>query len=461
MILFVEAQHHNITARGEEKSEAVPRPSSAVIMGLSPTTAVRNSCRRWMEGDHTTVTIDEDALNTFACEIANSIMVSESTTTGKHDNKEEERSINVTEWDADGWHYSGTKYLGTESMRMERVAMYVLSLDAMNFCFWPVEESNDDGITMTKNGLEYEHLAMALRNIAEVDDEVGPFEVDDMFDATGTSFALSPVNLSTMTPTKLCSLLQPHFPSPTAPDSSHEVTVYNLPNVDVRCKLLNELGRGLLKHHDGSALRMISKANGSADALVTIILETFPGFRDFVDTANPECDWETATDDSPSAIHFYKRAQIAVADLWAALGRRQRHHNRNESNTTLSTAEICQFDDIRLLTTFPDYRVPQILRHVNVLKYNSSLEKKVDNQVTIEKGSIDETSIRAGTVLAVEKIVHRVKEEVLSNAKVDNCSKIVDDISAVTIDWYLWQRGEKLDRANLLRPHHRVVTTFY
>jgi hypothetical protein len=424
-------------------------------MMFTPTSAVRNSCRRWMEGDQTTVTIDEDALNTFSCEIAHSIMVSESSTTGKNDDKVEERSINVTEWDADGWHYSGTKYLGTESMRMERVAMYVLALDAMNFCFWPVEELNDDGIAMSTNGLEYEHLAMALRNIAEMDDEVGPFEVDGMFDTAGMSYALSPVNLSTMTPTKLCSLLKPHFPSP------HDVIVYNLPNIEVRCKLLNELGRGLLKQHDGSALRMISKANGSADALVRIILDTFPGFRDFVDTANPECDWESATDDSPSVIHFYKRAQIAVADLWAALGRRQRHHNRNESNTALSNAEICIFDDIGLLTTFPDYRVPQILWHVNVLQYNSSLEKQVDNQVTIAKGSIDEISIRAGTVLAVEKIVQRVKEEILSNAKVDNCSKIVDDISAVTIDWYLWQRGEKLDRANLLGPHHRVVTTFY
>lgn len=423
-------------------------------MGFSPTTAVRNSCRRWMEDDQTTVTIDEDALNKFAREIVHSIMV------GTEGEKVEERSINVTEWDADGWHYSGKKYLGTESMRMERVAMYVLALDAMNFCFWPVEELNDDGIAMTKNGLEYEHLAMALRNIAGMDDDVGPFDVDGMFDATGKTFALSPVNLSTMTPTELCSLLHPHFPSPT-PDSQHDVIVYNLPNVEIRCNLLNELGRVLLEQHEGSALYMISKANCSADALVRIILESFPGFRDFVDTANPDSDWVSATDDSPSVIHFYKRAQIAVADLWAALGRRQRHCNRNESNTTLSTAEICKFDDIGLLTTFPDYRVPQILRHVNVLKYNLSLDKQVDNQVIIQKGSIDEISIRAGTVLAVEKIVHKVKEEILSNAKVDNCSKIVDDISAVTIDWYLWQRGEKLDRANLLGPHHRIVTTFY
>lgn len=382
-ILSYQASFTRTRTKRREKIEVFP-PERAKepnhIMGFSPTTAVRNSCRRWMEGDQTTVAIDEDALNMFAHEIAHSIMASESTTTGKNDNdKEEERSINVTEWDADGWHYSGTKYLGTESMRMERVAIYVLALDAMNFCFWPVEELNDDdGITMTKNGLEYEHLATALRNIAEMDDEVGPFEVDGMFDATGTSYALSPVNLSTMTPTKLRLLLQPNFPSPTS-DSQHDVIVYNLPNVEIRCNLLNELGRGLLEHHEGSALFMISKANCSADALVRIILESFPGFRDFVDTANPESDWESATDDSSLVIHFYKRAQIAVADLWAALGRRQRHCNRNESNTTLSTAEICKFDDIGLLTTFPDYRVPQILRHVNVLEYTLSLEKQVDN----------------------------------------------------------------------------------
>jgi hypothetical protein len=52
--------------------------------------------------------------------------------------------------------------------------------------------------------------------------------------------------------------------------------------VEVRCTPLNKLGDGLLDRHDGSALRMISKANGSADALVGIILDTFPSFRNYV-----------------------------------------------------------------------------------------------------------------------------------------------------------------------------------
>jgi hypothetical protein len=29
---------------------------------------------------------------------------------------------------------------------------------------------------------------------------------------------------------------------------------------------------------------------------------------------------------------------------------------------------MCQFDDIRLLTTFPDYRVPQMLWRAGVLR---------------------------------------------------------------------------------------------
>jgi hypothetical protein len=51
--------------------------------------------------------------------------------------------------------------------------------------------------------------------------------------------------------------------------------------------LLNKLSNGLLDRHDGSALCMISKANGSADALVGIILNMFPGFHDYVNLDAP------------------------------------------------------------------------------------------------------------------------------------------------------------------------------
>ncbi len=417
-------------------------------MTFLPTSSVRTSCRE-LSKQSGSVSICVPALEEFSSEVAESI----------HSNQ----SLQVAEWDADGWHYTGRTYAKRkhqdddlyELMRMERVGLYILTMDAINFCFWPSSSSS------AKNGLEYEHLAIALRKVAEIDDEID----DRQEEYTGSRdsstcvraescYALSPSNLSALTATKLQSLLQPHFPS------SSESIVYELPDIDVRCRLLNELGKGLIDHHDGSVLNMISKADQSADSLVSIILETFPGFRDYVDrdswtNKRNSCDWNTAKS-STSVIHFYKRAQIAVADIWAALGR------------CSTSSQRCNFTDMKLITTFPDYRVPQILRQVGALQYTPELAAKVDNQEELCQGGVDEVSIRAGTVVAVEEMVELVKKHLTAIAEADslaesrnNLQSLLEDVSAVTIDWYLWQRGEKEDRLNLLGPHHRVRTTYY
>jgi hypothetical protein len=450
-------------------------------MNFSPTASVRDSTRRWMETARhfdgvddidTPVTIDDDALHKFATDITQSILSN--------------KSLEVTEWDADGWHYSGKNYKNllrergqiqnehhNELMRMERVALYVLALDAINFCFWPTLTSAP-GVSV-KNGLEYEHLAIALKKLAEADDDIVDREGETVdvvakIVQASSAYALSPLSLSTLTPESLYSMLNAQFPPSTSlrDDSGAEVsTIYHLPNIEQRCRLLNELGDGLIMYHNSSAINMISKANKSADALVGIILETFPGFRDYVDISDSpdnssNGDWETVKI-SPWIIHCYKRAQIATADIWAALGRCPGVTTKQAGSNT----DVCKFTDINLLTTFPDYRVPQILRHARVLQYNPLLSDIVDKKEELQKGCIDEISIRAGTVVAVEKIVQAVKENILRNDGAseersrNDLEKLADDVSAVTIDWYLWQQGEKLDRLNLLGQHHRVKTTFY
>lgn len=369
------------------------------------------------------------------------------------------KSLKVCEWDADDWHYTGKHFRSNSTsefdvlMRMERVALYVLTMDAINFCFWP---SSKKGV---KNCLEYEHLAIALRKIAEQDDDVeSGVAVENGFVLSAETYALNPKKLTTLTAIQLEDMLMEHIPE------SDEHFYFEIPDIDVRCKLLNELGKGLLEKHDGSALGMIAKASKSADALVEIIMDSFPGFRDFVNgsgSSDPSA-WDAAKH-SDSSIHFYKRAQIAVADIWAALG-------RNQSCTPVPSSMLtcCQFKDMASITTFPDYRVPQILRHVNVMKYDDDLVRKVDNQLEFEKGCHDEISIRAATVVAVDDLVSRVKEQlgtIASNAVGDSSKTdlqiLANDVSAVTLDWYLWQQGEKLDRQGLLEPHHRVRTTFY
>jgi len=414
------------------------------MSSFSPTSAVRKTCHQWMTSKKSTVSINNASLTNFANEITKSILSN--------------KSLEVTEWDADNWHYTGVNYQKKnryinndeyyELMRMERVALYILTLDAINFCFWPISTSISDSNQHIKNGLEYEHLAIALRKIAESDDDYIQQEEEEerpdsssipFFIHAANSYAFSPNNLAALSPTKLHSMIQPHLPP-----SSQENDVlikYELPNIEVRCKLLNELGNGLLEKHNGSALRMISKAYNSADLLVGIILETFPGFRDFVlwnntASSSESCDWKSAKT-HPSVVHFYKRAQIAVSDIWAALGKGKSNSN---SADTPASLQICQFNDMQKVTTFPDYRVPQILRHVGCLEYNSALAKLVDDQVEIQKSSIDEVSIRAGTVVAVEEIVKKVKENILSSETDEKRSQnklqvLADDVSAVTIDW--------------------------
>lgn len=57
-------------------------------------------------------------------------------------------------------------------------------------------------------------------------------------------------------------------------------------------------------------------------------------------------------------IHFYKRSQILIGDIYAKFeGKR-----------------YGEFYDIGELTMFPDYRVPQILNHHNILTYSPQLD---------------------------------------------------------------------------------------
>ena len=286
-----------------------------------------------------------------------------------------------TEWDADGWHYTASNYKGDE--QKERIFLYVLALDAINFCFWPHPASNES------NSLEYDHLAMALTKVA-------------LDDSSGVYF-FSPQHLATMTPCAMEAALKPHLQD------------HHLPNLPERCRLWNELGHALqASPFDGSALRMVALSQCDGPRLVNLLIQHLPGFRD-------EAIWRGRW------VALYKRAQIAVGDLNAAL-----------------QLDLTNMDH---LTTFADYRVPQVLRNAGVLEYSQALQDKVDSLLELDPE--EELSIRAGTVVVVDELVTRVNKVLSTN------------ISAVMLDWHLWQVGEKLNVQGKLQPHHRVKTIFY
>lgn len=405
-------------------------------------------------GGARTVGISPGSLCTLARSIATSIQCSGGGAT------------QFAPWDADGWHYTASSYrrassLGAadvELMRMERVALYVLTLDAINFCFWPTGDTTAEEVMGKKNLLEYEHLAIALKTAAEADDDGavergGTEEVEDFAGNFITerrvrsedSYALSPSNLAALTVPRFREVILPHLPDG-APDDPGGA--YVIPNLAERVRLLNELGSALLEYHDGSALTLLSHARRSADRLVALLTSSCPGFRD-----------EAIDGARGRQVRFYKRAQIATADLWAALGPNGGVVDGSRlAGHPLGSA--CDFTDIERLTMFADYRVPQLLRHLGVMRYSPGLARTVDAGTEIRAGSDDELYIRAATVAAVDRLVGEVNDLLTEKGRSET-SEQAEKVCAVKMDWHLWQVGERLDREGKLGRHHRVRTTFY
>lgn len=122
---------------------------------------------------------------------------------------------------------------------------------------------------------------------------------------------------------------------------------------------------------------LITSASQSAASLVNLLTSTLPLHFD-----------DTTTYQS-KRIHFHKRAQILVADLWACF--------RGEG--------LGQFDDIdTALTMFADYRVPQMLQRLGVLWYSPRLEGRIRRGEVMKYGEPLEVEIRGCCVWAVEML---------------------------------------------------------
>ncbi|TYZ67853.1 hypothetical protein PybrP1_003268 [[Pythium] brassicae (nom. inval.)] len=278
-------------------------------------------------------------------------------------------TLEAVTWDSGDFHY-----FADVARDGPLTCQYVFVLDALNFCFWPTEH------------MEYEHLARGLKDALLRDPH-----------------ALDAERLVSVSSETLMSWFCPFTP----------------PQVDERKRKIQELGEVLQHGFGGQALNLIARAEGSAVEAVRLVLANLPGFRDQAVYRGEQ-------------VHFYKRAQILVGDVWAAYGRR--------------STGVASFHDIAQLTMFADYRVPQVLRPEGVLEYSEPLARLVDSKTEIPSGSEMEVEIRAATIQAVEQI-HAQMEELGHSLKV------------VELDWLLWQIGE--GRKDALLPHHRTLTVYY
>jgi hypothetical protein len=268
----------------------------------------------------------------------------------------------------------------------DETAAYLLAVDTVNFCFWPPPgERKWEIFYEGKTHSGYYGLSVAFKKA-----------IASGIPVTNASF------LATLTPRQLREVFE-------------GTGVLQL--MEERLRNLKELGAVLLDKYGGQASNLVGAARGSAVKLVEMLARDLSSFRDRATYRGED-------------VFFYKRAQLFAADLHGAFGGKG----------------LGSFRDIRELTAFADYKLPQVLRHVRVLEFLSGLAERVDRTVHLEPGSEEEVEIRANTIRGVELI----RQEM---------TRLGKDVRSSDIDWLLWNLGQE-DRFRA-KPYHRTVSIFY
>jgi Potential Queuosine, Q, salvage protein family len=172
---------------------------------------------------------------------------------------------------------------------------------------------------------------------------------------------------------------------------------------------LQELGQKVTDEHGGSFLMLARFGGDSVEALATEL-----------------ATWDTWYDVSPypsGQVPFFKRAQIAAADL--------------------ALAGLARADDLERLTLFSDNLVPHVLRIDGVLEFDPELVKRIDAGTLLEHDSPEEVEIRACALQAVELLVAAHPQAT----------------TATAVDNVLWNRGAAQRYKE--HPRHRAPTTAY
>lgn len=297
------------------------------------------------------------------------------------------------EWDA-ALHYRATGPDGDE-----RTAMWILVLDALNFCFWG--QGSDPSIRwrVKWHGELVDGYVALVAALTKAMESGVP-----LYDASFLA------NVDSDTVAAILAPAEGHPP---------------IPLLEARVRHLHQLGSGLLRlGNDTPASTLIWQANSSAIAFVRDIVVRFPSFNDVA-------TWHRADTGLPgNEVRFYKRAQILAGDIAGGL----------------SGSPLGQFHDLDQLTAFADYKVPQVLRQLGILRYSGTLSALIATREHLPAGSTSEIEIRAATIWGCELL----RRALAASGR---------DIPAHELDWLLWTESQSLP--GITHPYHLTPTVFY
>ncbi|XP_041855079.1 queuosine salvage protein isoform X2 [Melanotaenia boesemani] len=273
---------------------------------------------------------------------------------------------------------------------------WVFVVDTMNFSFWPEKETQQCEVTF--KGTTYRGYMTLCASITRAMEEGIPIT--------------DPKYFSQMSVEELGHVLRSDNETP-------------MPMLQERHKVLTEGGRVLLEH-GGSFWSFISQAGNDAQKMVELIVEKIPSYRD-------EAVYEG------KRISFYKRAQILVADFWGIMEAR-------------GQGDITSMD---WLTMFADYRVPQALVYLGVLRYSDALMQALKNGELLCSGNRREVEIRGCSIWSVELIKERLCKLVQEREQ-QACN-----ITSAIIDFYLWPYAKQHHKEMAHIPIHHTRCIYY
>ncbi|XP_017868382.1 PREDICTED: UPF0553 protein C9orf64 [Drosophila arizonae] len=278
----------------------------------------------------------------------------------------------------------------------EHAANWIFLVDTLNFCFWTPQNYTKYKV----NGYTGYFALCAAINRA----------MSEGLDITNPEF-YSEIDRQT-----LSSIFR----------ADDETT--KIPLLDKRLLCLHQVGKRLLTNWQGRFENVVKAANHSAVALLKLIVDEFPCFRDEAIFAGKR-------------VALWKRAQILVGDLWSCY--------RGQG--------LGQFDDIEMVTMFADYRVPQVLVHFGSLQYSPELLEVLQKDTILENGHAMEVEIRGASI----HIIEQVKDAVLAQLKEHHPDVDTRNVNSILIDQYLWdyRRAHAAELEHI--PFHKVLSIYY
>ena len=256
--------------------------------------------------------------------------------------------------------------------------------NTINFCFW--SKKGEEKWTIEDDNLDG---AIALFRCLE-----NELKRDSLF--------LHPNTMANLDGARLSSILRGNV---------------EIPLFEERLQNINSFGTTLIDNYSGSISNLFKAADDDAYKLAELLIDDFECFDDVSVVGDIE-------------IAFYKRAQL----------------NSKMVHDVLTLFGEPGLKNLNKLTAFADYKIPQKLRSLGVLKYSKSLAEKIDNYDLIEAHSAIEIELRVATIWAVEYIQEalRAKYPFVTSSHVDN---------------YLWLSSQKKSEKD--KPYHRTLTTAY